>query len=67
MACSKARPTRWAARRPIMYNSQREETEQIDPLGRITTYTYDAAGNQITVEDPMGRVTTSVYDAHAAR
>ena len=36
-------------------------------MGRITTYTYDSAGDQITVEDPMGRVTTTVYDAHAAR
>jgi RHS repeat-associated protein len=34
-----------------------------DPLGHTTTYTYDADGNQTSVNDALGRVTTYTYDA----
>ncbi len=33
-----------------------------DPLGRTTTYTYDAAGDLVAVRQPSGRTTTSTYD-----
>ena len=29
----------------------------------MTSYGYDADGNQTTVTDPLGRVTTTAYDA----
>ncbi len=32
-----------------------------DPSGATTTYTYDAAGNQLTTEDPAGVTTTNTY------
>jgi RHS repeat-associated protein len=34
-----------------------------DPLGRTTTYTYDAAGDLVSTTTPGGRTTTSTYDA----
>ena len=37
---------------------------QNDPLGHITTYGYDAAGNQISVQDALGRITTSSCDGN---
>lgn len=34
-----------------------------DPLGRVTTTTWDDAGHPLTVTDPLGRVTSTTYDA----
>ena len=38
-------------------------TETIDPLGAVTTFTYDALGQVISETDPVGRPTTFSYDA----
>ncbi|MFZ2267356.1 MAG: RHS repeat-associated core domain-containing protein [Azonexus sp.] len=35
---------------------------EIDPLGGMTTYTYDAAGRTSSVTDPAGRRTAYTYD-----
>ena len=32
------------------------------PIGAVTAYSYDRAGNQITATDPAGVVTTTTYD-----
>jgi RHS repeat-associated protein len=34
-----------------------------DPLGRTTTYTYNAGGDLVSTTTPGGRTTTSTYDA----
>ncbi len=34
-----------------------------DPLGKVTTNTYDAAGDLLSVTDPLGRTTTITYNA----
>ena len=34
-----------------------------DPLGNVTSYTYDAVGNVISITDPLGRATRYQYDA----
>jgi RHS repeat-associated protein len=43
-------------------NVLEEPVEDIDPLGRTTTKTFDAAGHLKTKTDPDGRTTTYVYD-----
>ena len=35
----------------------------MDPLGRRTSFTYDAAGQQVALMQPRGNITTQVYDA----
>ncbi|WP_320109509.1 RHS repeat-associated core domain-containing protein [Amycolatopsis mediterranei] len=42
-------------------------TGAVDPLGKITTTTYDSAGNVATVTTPQGRTTTHTYDADGHR
>jgi YD repeat-containing protein len=38
-----------------------------DPNGRVTNYTYDAAGDPASVTDPMGDKTTYTYDTLGRR
>ena len=38
-------------------------TSWTDPLGRTTTYTYDAAGNTTSTTDPSGSVTSATYNS----
>ncbi len=53
------------------FNSNSQPTKQTDELGRVTTWTYDSAGNltQIKLPDPDGGgpltspITTLVYDS----
>lgn len=40
-----------------------EVTHVIDPLGNMTQYSYDLAGNRTWVRDPLGNVTTYEYGA----
>ncbi len=47
-----------------MYDAANRETEQEDPLNRITTSAYDAAGRQTLRIDPRGFRTTYSYDAN---
>jgi RHS repeat-associated protein len=42
-------------------------TSVVDPLGKVTTTTYDSAGNAATVTTPQGRTTTYTYDADGHR
>ena len=49
----------------LTYDSaNRVLTRAVDPTGLnlVTTWTYDALGQQISVTDPVGGVTTFVYD-----
>jgi RHS repeat-associated protein len=52
------------------YNAFSEVTSETDPLGRVTNYSYDAAGNLKTKTQVVGSggannlVTTSSYDSH---
>ncbi len=46
-----------------LYNAADEAIATIDPLGRQTTYGYDALGTLVTVTTPMGFVTSYGYDA----
>ncbi|HIC89360.1 MAG TPA: hypothetical protein EYP04_08155 [Anaerolineae bacterium] len=39
-------------------------TAETDPLGRITTYAYDDAGNRTEERDPAGGVVRHAYDEH---
>ena len=43
--------TSWA------YDNNLNVTSSTDALSRVTSYTYDAAGNMLTVTDPTGTVT----------
>lgn len=38
-------------------------TAQTDPLGHVTTTTYDPNGNQLSKTDPLGRTTSYTYDS----
>ena len=42
-------------------------TGVVDPLGNVTTNTYDAAGNLTRISSPQGRVTTYTYDSIGRR
>ncbi len=42
----------------------RQELAEQDALGFLTSFGYDAAGNQITVRDALNRVTTSTFDGN---
>ncbi len=46
-----------------LYNAADEVIATIDPLGRQTTYGYDALGTLVSVTTPMGFVTSYSYDA----
>ncbi len=46
-----------------LYNAADEVIATIDPLGRQTTYGYDALGTLVTVTTPVGFVTSYSYDA----
>jgi RHS repeat-associated protein len=41
----------------------RRLTTQTDPLGDVTSFTYDVNGNLLTMTDPLGRITTLTEDA----
>lgn len=54
------------------YNALGQPLSTVSPRGNVkgatasqftTTYTYDAAGNRLTVTGPLGHKTTSTYDA----
>jgi YD repeat-containing protein len=50
------------------YNALNEVTSETDALGKVTSYTYDADGNQLTEQQPGGSCpgtgcTTMTYDA----
>ena len=53
------------------YDLDNELIETIDPLGRVTTYSYDLMGRQTGETDAVGtpvqRTTTTVYDADRQR
>jgi RHS repeat-associated protein len=36
--------------------------ESRDPLGNVTSYTYDSRGNKLTETDPLGNTVTYTYD-----
>ncbi|MGQ0744992.1 MAG: DUF6531 domain-containing protein, partial [Acidimicrobiales bacterium] len=42
-------------------------TSVSDPLGRVSTYTYDDAGNQTAVVNPLGQRTSASYDRAGRR
>ena len=42
------------------FDTQNNLTTITDPLGKVTTFTYDAAGNRLSVVDPLGRTTSYV-------
>ncbi len=44
------------------YNDADQVLTTTDPLGHVTTFGYDNAGNQTTVTDANSRVTTTAYD-----
>jgi YD repeat-containing protein len=50
-------------RDPLGRVTQIETRASASDLGRVTSYTYDAAGNLLSVIDPTGGVTTFVYDS----
>ena len=41
--------------------------EMLDPLGRLTSYTYDQHGQLISTTNPAGQTTTYTYDALGRR
>ncbi|WP_438447655.1 RHS repeat-associated core domain-containing protein [Gorillibacterium sp. sgz5001074] len=49
--------------RKIKHDSNYNIVEDVDNLGRSTTYTYDSFGNRITESDANGHTTTMTYDA----
>ena len=48
----------------LMWNSSRQEVAEIDALGNRTTFGYDSAGNQNSMQDALGRLTTSSFDGN---
>ena len=64
--------TSGGAKTTLEYNLNGQLVKQVDPRGNATgavaadyatTFTYDAAGNQITTTDPLGRVTSTSVNA----
>lgn len=45
------------------HDAMGRQTSVTDPLGRVQTATYDAAGNQLTSKSTSGETTTYLYDA----
>ena len=43
-------------------NGHWEVNKVVDPLGRVTTYSYDSLGRQVSTTDPLGNITTYSYD-----
>lgn len=52
-----------AATVTMAHNERGQLRRLIDPLGRVTKYRYDDAGNQIEVEDALGGVTKTTFDS----
>ena len=48
---------------PAPIRPRTKSTSVTDPLGRVTTATYDPAGRQLSQTDPDGHTTTWAYDA----
>jgi len=48
----------------MSYDLRGRMVSLIDPLGALTQFQVDAAGNRTAVIDPRGRQTTSAYDAN---
>jgi RHS repeat-associated protein len=42
-------------------------TSMTDPLGNVTTYSYNNNGNLLNVKDPLGRQTSYTYDSYGEK
>src|SRR5205085_1014695 len=42
--------------------ARRRLTDTVDATGARTTYAYDAAGNQTSVQDPLAHTSSATYD-----
>jgi RHS repeat-associated protein len=47
--------------------SKGQPVTRTDPLGNVTRYAYDAAGNTTSMTDALGNVTTYSYDANGKK
>lgn len=55
--------TAQAATTTLAYSASGELASQTDPLGQVTSYTYDLLRRRVTTTDPLNRQTTFSYDA----
>lgn len=46
------------------YGPTNQVATTTDPLGAVTSNTYDARGNLLTTTDPLGRTRTATYDTY---
>ncbi|NDC75610.1 RHS repeat protein [bacterium] len=52
-----------AATSTRVYSAAGDLASQSDPLGHVTSHTYDLLRRRLTTTDPLSRVTTFTYDA----